>query len=75
MDLMDANEKELERARVRALDEQERLAYLQNPITPDEFVTIPNSKAGKMRTMTGNSGSTCGRKPNETCLIYWFKFP
>ncbi len=38
---MDTIEKELERARIRALDEQERLAYLQNPITPDEFVIDP----------------------------------
>jgi metal-responsive CopG/Arc/MetJ family transcriptional regulator len=34
-------EKELERARIRALDEQDRLGYLQTPITEDEFVIDP----------------------------------
>jgi predicted RecB family nuclease len=35
---MNTIEEELEKARIQALDEQERLAYLQKPITPDEFV-------------------------------------
>ena len=38
---MNTIEEELEKARIQALDEQERLAYLQNPITPDEFVIDP----------------------------------
>jgi metal-responsive CopG/Arc/MetJ family transcriptional regulator len=34
-------EKELERARIKALDEQDRRGYLQTPIAPDEFVIDP----------------------------------